>query len=158
VLLHRVALVAAAAALASGCFSPDYPENLPCDVNGWCPPGQSCNGDSVCVGGSSDGGTAGDAAGHADAQVFDANGLGELLSISIGDDVTLAVEETHQFVVTATYELGSIVVTGWSVWRSSNTAIVWVDFNGLATAAAVGQATITATYEGRVDDAVVTVE
>ncbi len=149
--------------LICGCFSPSYPENLACDVDGWCPPGQTCNAQDICVSGD-DGGSAADAGPVADAsdvtdaEIFDANDLGALLSISIGDDVTLAVEETHQFEVTATYELGTLTVTDWAIWRSSNTAIAWVDFTGLVTAAAVGQVTITATYEGRVDDAVVTVE
>jgi len=156
--LFSLFVLGAASSLTSGCFSPSYPENLPCDVDSWCPPGQLCNTQSLCVADNGDADVVYDAPPPSDAQLFDAHGLGRLLSISIGDDVTLAVDQTHQFVVTATYELGDLVVTDWSIWRSSNTAIVWVDFTGLATAASLGQASISATYEGRTDDATVTVQ
>jgi hypothetical protein len=61
-------------------------------------------------------------------------------------------------VVTAKYELGTDTVTDWVIWRSSSTEVAWVDYQGLCTAESFGEATIKATYEGRVDEALVTVE
>jgi hypothetical protein len=148
-------LVALALATTAACFSPTYPDNLPCDPDGWCPPGQACAAGNVCV---RTGGTPGsDAGAGADAVVTDAGGLGDLLSISIGGDLTLAVAETHQFVITGTYERGTEVITGFAVWDSTDNLIVRVDFMGLATAESPGTATVRARYEGRVATAIVEV-
>lgn len=142
--------------LVGGCFNPSYPEGLQCDLDGWCPPGQVCNAGNYCVGGSADGGSTIDAL-LFDAAPPDADGLGALLSISIGDDVTIAVNGQHQFTVTAHYELGDITPTESIIWRSDNTAVAGVDFNGLSTGIAAGTAEITGRWEGRVDGAIVTV-
>ena len=142
------------ALVAVGCFNPDYPENLPCGANNWCPSGQVCTVARVCVSAGGDGGVAGP-----DARSFvDANdGLGQLLSISIGDDVTLEVGQTHQFVITGTFENGTAPLNDFARWESSDNNTMWLDFNGVAHGAAVGTATATCTIQGRVDTADVTV-
>lgn len=142
---------------AAGCFSPDYPENLACSSDGWCPPGQVCNAANVCIarGDGSD-------AAPVDASVGpdgpDAlQGLGQLVGISIGDDVTIAVGETHQFPLIGIYENGMEPITDFAIWESSQTTVFFIDFNGLATGEGAGTATATCRYNGRVDTAQVTV-
>ena len=155
--MRALVLIAALAGSVVGCFSPSYPENLPCDVDGWCPPDQMCNTAQVCVavaGNGSDGGAVSDGGPPGPDAI---NGMGQLLSISIGDDVTLSVSMTHQFTVTANYEAGPVIVTAEVIWQSSATAVAFVDFTGLTTAASAGTAEITARYMGRADLAVVTV-
>lgn len=153
----RVVLCAAAAISLIACFSPDYPKDLSCAPDGWCPPGQTCNAANMCVatsGGGGDGGAGGpDATPGPDAD----NGLGALMSISIGDDVTIPVGGTHQFTVTGIYENGTQPITDFAIWESDNNSVMYLDFNGLATGAAAGTATATARYDGRVDSAIVTV-
>jgi hypothetical protein len=113
-----------------------------------------CTAAVVCVSAGGDGGVAGP-----DARSFpDGNtGLGQLLSISIGDDVTLEVGQTHQFVITGTFENGSAPLNDFARWESTDNNIMWLDFNGVANGAAEGMATATCTIQGRVDTAVVTV-
>jgi hypothetical protein len=137
-----------------GCFNPSYPEGLQCDEDGWCPPGQVCNLAHYCVAGSSDAGV--DALAF-DAAPPDADGLGVLLSISIGDDVTITVGGTHQFTVTAHYELADVAVTEGIIWRSSATGVAGIDFNGLASGVSAGVSEITGRWAGRVDAALLTV-
>jgi hypothetical protein len=159
--MRSFAFVAVAGMLLGGCFSPSYPENLPCDVDGWCPPDQMCNAAQICIavaGGDGDGGAViGDGGVPFDGAPDALNGMGQLLSITIGDDVTLSIGMTHQFNVTANYEGGSIMVTDEVIWQSNATSVAFVDFTGLTTAAGAGVAEITARYMGRADLAVVTV-
>lgn len=152
--MRAVLLTAAAAALLGACFNPDYPANLPCDPTGWCPPGQTCNVRNICVAdtGDGDGGVAGIDGNPADA------GHGALTAIDIGADVTIAVGDTYQFTVTGTYADGSTMeITDFAIWDSSDMAVMYVDFMGLAHGQAAGQATARARYGGRVDTALVTV-
>jgi hypothetical protein len=142
-----------AAGLLGGCFNPSYPEGVSCDPTGWCPPGQACAPDNHCYRSVGDGGVA-----IPDAMPADAEGLGDLLGISIGPDVTIAVGGTHQFVITGNYENGDAPITDFAIWDSSNNAVMFVDFEGLAHGEAVGSATATADYMGRVDSALVTVQ
>jgi hypothetical protein len=153
----RRSLVALAlsAVAAAACFNPSYPQELPCGPQDWCPPGQSCNAAGLCVAtADGDGGPDGDSG---NGGMPDASELGNLLSISIGDDVVLPVEGTHQFVIIGTYENGTAEITDFAMWESSDNAIASVDFTGLATARSAGAATITARYQGRIDAATVTV-
>ncbi|RMH41358.1 MAG: hypothetical protein D6689_11365 [Deltaproteobacteria bacterium] len=153
---RAIALAAVAAALAA-CFDPDYPVGLPCGPDRFCPPGQQCSADNVCVApASGDAGAAADAEPTADAR--DDGGLGRLLSIDIGPDVTLALGDTYTFTVTATYERGTRVEDNTrTIWRSSDNGVVFVDFMGVAKPQSPGTATVTADFEGRVDTADVTV-
>jgi hypothetical protein len=151
---HALFALALSAVAAAACFNPSYPQELPCGPERWCPPGQSCNAAGLCVGdGDGDGGPNGDGNGG----VPDASELGNLLSISIGDDVVLPVDATHQFVIIGTYENGTAEITDFAMWESSDNAIASVDFTGLATARSPGAVTITARYQGRIDAATVTV-
>jgi hypothetical protein len=146
-----------AAALAAlglaACFSPSYPEGVACDPTGWCPPGQLCAPDNRCYRAIGDGGVA-----IPDAMPADAEGLGDLLAIDIGPDVTIAVMGTYQFVITGMYENGTAPITDFAIWESSNNAVMFVDFEGVAHGEAVGSATATADYMGRADSALVTVQ
>ena len=136
----------------AACFSPDYPEGVTCEPGGWCPPGQSCAVDNKCYQQLGDGGAA-----IPDAFMPD-SGLGDLVSIDIGADVTIPVGGTHQFIVTGIYENGSQEITDFAIWSSSNTAVMFVDFEGVAHGEAVGSATAECDYMGRVDNALVTVQ
>ncbi len=144
--------------LATGCFSPTYPENLACDVDGWCPPGQGCNASNICIANSdgSDGGSF-DAAIGPDGQTDALQGLGMLVGISIGDDVTIAVDETYQFPLIGIYENGMQPIADFAIWESSETTVFFIDFQGIATGEGAGTATATARYAGRTDSAEVTV-
>ena len=79
------------------------------------------------------------------------------MSISIGDDVTIAVGETHQFVITGTYENGTQVIDDFAIWSSSNNGVMFINFMGVAQGESAGTATATCDYNGRVDTALVTV-
>ena len=141
--------------VASACFDPEYPVGLACDPLGWCPPGQVCNNRNRCVRGADDGGAV---AFDADPTTPDADvGLGDLLAISIGDDVTIAVDQTHAFVVTGTYDNGTRVISDFAIWDSSDNAVMFIDFMGVAKGVAPGVATATCEFDGRVDTALVTV-
>jgi hypothetical protein len=60
------------------------------------------------------------------------------------------VGQTGQLTATATLSDGTIQsVTSSAMWQSSNQSVVTVSSNGLATAVAVGQATITATAQAK---------
>lgn len=151
-----LALVAAVA--LAGCFDPDYPTDLPCGPDGYCPPGQSCNSANICIaepgGGADADPNAPDGRVGPDAR----EGLGNLLSIDIGADVTLTLAETHTFVVTGTYEGGTqIEDNAFVIWRSSDNGIVFVDFMGVAHPQAEGTATVMADFKGRLDTADLTV-
>lgn len=152
----RCLVVVMAVALVT-CFDPDYPVNLPCGDDDYCPPGLTCSALDVCVA-SVDGPDADPNA--PDGREFpDANtGLGNLLSIDIGADLTLTLAETHTFVVTGTYEGGTQIEDNlFVIWRGSDNGIVFVDFMGIARPQAVGTATITADFDGRLDTADITV-
>jgi hypothetical protein len=143
------AIVIGLALAAAACFNPDYPVGLPCGPDSFCPSGQMCDIDNICVaepgGGDVDGGD-GDA------------GLGDLLSIDIGPDLTLPLNQTHTFVVTATYENGTAIAdNAFVIWSSTDNGIVFVDFMGIARPQAEGTATVSANFNGRLDDAVITV-
>ncbi len=147
----RGAMLLALSALAA-CFSPDYPDGLTCEPAGGCPPGQTCAADNRCYREiSGDGGVS------ADAVMVDA-GLGELLSIDIGPDVIISVVGTHVFAIQGIYENGTQPITDFAIWSSSNTTVMYVDFEGVAHGQATGSATATADYEGRRDTALVTVQ
>ncbi len=154
--IPKLSFLLLSAALSAGCFNPDYPVGLQCDTDGWCPPGQVCNAAHYCVAGDADGGSDVDAL-LWDATPPDADGLGALLSISIGDDVTIAVSETHQFEVTAHYELADVTVTEGIIWRSSLTTIAGINYDGLATGVAAGTTEISGRWQGRVGTAQLTV-
>lgn len=149
------AIVIGLALAAAACFNPDYPVGLPCGPDSFCPSGQMCDIDNICVaepgGGDVDGGD-GDGGGNGDA------GLGDLLSIDIGPDLTLPLNQTHTFVVTATYENGTATAdNAFVIWSSTDNGIVFVDFMGIARPQAEGTATVSANFNGRLDDAVITV-
>lgn len=139
--------------LIAGCFNPSYPENLPCDPeDGWCPSGQMCNSANICVPDTGEP--------QPDASPFDAPPPPVIVGIDIGDDLTMNVDDTAQFSVALVYSDDSTVPVDPSelvIWRSSNNAIVRIDFNGLATADAPGQVSITGRYDGLVDVAEVVV-
>jgi hypothetical protein len=153
--LRRVALVSiiASALALPACFDPDYPADLPCGPDRFCPSGQICSADDICL----------SIAGAGTDASFDANidsgplvdaGPGDLLSIDIGLDQTLALNATYTFVVTAMYENASEQVDNTTViWESTDNAIVFVDFMGVAHPQAEGVATITADFNGRIDTA-----
>lgn len=150
----RRAMLLALSALAA-CFSPDYPDGLTCETGGGCPPGQTCAADNRCyreAGGDGDGGVS------ADAGMVDAGGLGELLSIDIGADVTITTTGMHAFSILGIYENGTQPITDFAIWSSSNNAVMYVDFEGVAHGQAIGSATATADYDGRRDTALVTVQ
>ncbi len=136
----------------AACFSPDYPEGVTCEPGGWCPPGQICAVDNRCYREVGDGGAA-----IPDAKIPDA-GLGALVSIDIGPDVTIPVGGTHQFTITGTYENGTQPITDFAIWASSDMAIMFVDFEGVAHGEAPGTATASCDYMGRADTALVTVQ
>ncbi len=48
-------------------------------------------------------------------------------------------------------------VTEAIIWRSDNTAVVGIDFNGLATGISAGETEVTGRWQGRADGAIVTV-
>ncbi len=142
----------------AACFSPDYPTDLPCGPDGYCPPGQSCSVDNICLAATGGGGDADpdspDARRGPDART----GLGNLQSIDIGPDLMLTLAETHTFVLTATYEGGTQIEDNLAViWRSSDNGIVFVDFMGIARPQTVGTATVTADFDGRLGTAEVTI-
>lgn len=151
----RCLAVVMAVALAA-CFDPDYPTNLPCGTDGFCPPGQRCSALDICIAGT---GPDADPDAPDARRAPDANtGLGNLLSIDIGPDLTLTLAETHTFVVTGTYEGGTQIEDNlFVIWRGSDNSIVFVDFMGVARPQAAGTATITADFAGRLDTAEVTV-
>ena len=63
---------------------------------------------------------------------------------------SIAVGATQQFTATATYNDGTTAnVSTTATWTSSATSIVTISTSGVATAVAAGQATITATYQGK---------
>lgn len=153
---HIAATIAVASLLATaalgGCFNPTYPVDLACGEDNWCPPGQICNLAGICV---LDTGEP-----FPDASPFDSPPPPFVVSIDIGDDQTLNVDDTYQFSVVQVYSDDSRVpidVSELVIWRSTDNGIVFLDFNGLATASSAGQATVTGRYEGLVDDAEVTV-
>lgn len=150
--------IVAAGWLLAGCFSPSYPENLACDMDGWCPPGQACNAANVCVlaSGGNDAGFADGGIGP-DSSPDALEGLGQLVGISIGDDVVLEVGQTHQFPLIGIYENGMEPITEFAIWESTDNNVMFVDFMGVAHAQGSGTATATARYNGRVDTALVTV-
>ncbi len=142
------------AALAVGCFNPSYPDRLQCGPDGWCPSGQVCDRVNICVSTSGDGSDAApDARSFSDAD----NGLGALVSISIGDDVTLEIGQTKPFEITGIFENGTAPINEFARWESTDNNIAWLDFNGVVTAAAEGTATATCSVRGRVASAMVTV-
>jgi hypothetical protein len=151
----RRGLAGLALVAVTACFAPDYPTGLACGPDGFCPPGQVCVvADQICVAATpGDGGPAG----AVDARWPDA-GQGQLVALSIGDAVTLLVAGTHAFVVTAIYENGTETVDPVTViWMSSNNAVMYIDFMGVAHGESAGVATATARWEGRVGEAEVTV-
>lgn len=136
----------------AGCFNPTYPENLPCAEDGWCPAGQICNAASICVVDTGEP--------LPDAAVTDAPPPPFVVGIDIGEDQALNVDDTYQFSVVEVYSDGNRVPVDPGelvVWRSTDNAVVFLDFNGLATASSEGAATVTGRYEGLVDAAEVTV-
>ena len=138
------------AALAGACFNPTYQENLPCDPDGWCPPGQTCNSiNNLCeITVDGDGGAP------------DAPPAPFVVAIDIGADVTLNVGETRQFTVTEVYSDGarlSVPADELVIWRSTDNGVVWFDPAGLATAESAGAATVTGRYQGLADAAEVMV-
>ncbi len=70
----------------------------------------------------------------------------------------LFVGGTQQFAATLRDAGGSLVTGRTITWQSSNTAVASVGATGLATAKAVGTATVTATSEGKSGSAAVTVD
>jgi len=158
--VSRLALLVLAGAFAlPGCFDPSYPVGLPCGPDRFCPSGQTCNGNDICIStnGRSDGGV--DEPDSSLPPGPDANlGLGDLISIDIGGDRTLTLAETHTFVVTGTYESGTQIENNiFVIWESTDNGIVFVDFMGVARPQSAGTATITADFEGRIDTAVLTI-
>lgn len=142
------------ALLAVGCFNPDYPVGVACDPSGWCPPGQRCTVTNMCV----DDADAGQAGGDGGGAGIDATeGLGNLVGIDIGADVTIAVDATHQFVVIGIYENGMEQIDDFAIWESTDNNVMFIDFMGVAKGQAPGTATARARYGGRVDTAIVTV-
>jgi len=144
--------------LVAGCFSPSYPENLECGADSWCPPGQECGANNVCFAATSvDGAGVFDAGMGPDGLNDGRSGLGDLIGISIGDDVTIAVDATHPFPLIGLYENGTQPIGEFAIWESSSTTVFFIDFQGVATGEGAGTATATARYMGRVDSAEVTV-
>jgi hypothetical protein len=139
--------------LVGACFDPDYPVGLACDPTGWCPPGQRCNFSNTCVVDSDAGQPNGDGGGGIDAT----EGLGNLVGIDIGPDVTIAVNGTHQFTVIGIYQNGMEPISDFAIWESTDNNVMFIDFMGLAKGQAAGTATARARYDGRVDTALVTV-
>ncbi|HTM19077.1 MAG TPA: hypothetical protein VL172_01165 [Kofleriaceae bacterium] len=146
-------LVVVAALALAGCFNPSYPDGVACDPTGWCPPGQLCGPDNRCHHEIGDGGID-----IPDADLPDADPLGMLQSIDIGPDVTIPVNGTHTFTVTGHYENGDQTITDFAIWSSTDNAVMFVDFMGVAHGEGVGSATASADYMGRVDTALVTVQ
>ena len=69
----------------------------------------------------------------------------------------LQVGSTQQFTATATYSNGTTGnVTSTATWSSSANSVATVNASGLATAVGAGQATITATYQGKSGSAALT--
>ena len=137
---------------AAGCFKPDYPQNLPCGEENWCPPGQVCNAASICV---IDTGEP-----LPDANNIDAVPPPFVIGIDIGEDVSMNVGDTLQFSAVEVWSDGARIPIDAGellIWRSTDNGIVWLDFNGLATAETAGAATVTGRYEGLIDAAEVTV-
>lgn len=149
----RAVVALALGMLAAGCFDPDYPVGVACDPSGWCPPGQRCTVTNMCVSDSDAGQTGGDGGPGIDAT----EGLGNLVGIDIGADVTIAVDGTHQFVVIGIYENGMEQIDDFAIWESTDNNIMFVDFMGVAKGQSPGTATARARYDGRVDTALVTV-
>jgi len=78
-------------------------------------------------------------------------------SVTLSLSGTLGFSNTAQFSATATYSDGTNgAVT--PQWTSSNTSVVTINSNGLATAQGVNSATITASFGGQTATASVTVE
>lgn len=77
--------------------------------------------------------------------------LPQLVEISVSPQaVSLTVGQTRQLVVTAKYDDQSTkTVTSEATYTSSNTQVASVSSQGLVTAVAAGQATITVSYEGK---------
>lgn len=145
----RFGAVVVLAALGA-CFNPTYPENLPCDPEGWCPPGQTCNPiNNLCV-----------VAVDGDGGVEDGPPAPFAVAIDIGADTTMNVGDTLQFTVTEVYSDGarvSVPADELVIWRSTDNGVVWLDSYGLATAESAGAATVTGRYQGLADAAEVTV-
>lgn len=138
--------------LLANCFSPTYPSDLRCGPDDFCPPGQRCSADNICE--TVGQGPSADASASLDAP----SGLGQLESISIGEDLSLALADTHTFVVTATYEGGTEVANNALViWRTTDSTVAIVDFQGIINPQSAGVVTISADLNGRVDSVLLTV-
>ncbi len=151
--LSKPILVAVSAAfLLVACFDPSYPTELSCGPDSFCPPGQICSSANICT---VPGQTAEpDASTTPDARA----GLGQLQSISIGEDLSLTLAQTHTFIVTASYEGGMQVEdNALVIWRTTDTEIAFVDFQGIVRPQSAGVVTITADFSGRVATATVTI-
>jgi len=80
-------------------------------------------------------------------------------SVSVSPtSVNLQVGATQQFTATATYSDGTTgnVTSSGTTWSSSAPSIATINGSGLATAVAAGQATLTATYQGKSGSAALT--
>src|SRR5690606_32754339 len=108
---------------------------------------------NMCVLDADAGQPSGDGGGGIDAT----EGLGNLIGIDIGADVSIAVNATHQFVVIGIYENGMEQIDDFAIWESTDNNIMFIDFMGVAKGQAPGTATARARYGGRVDTALVTV-
>lgn len=77
-------------------------------------------------------------------------------TVAINRDTTVEVRKTFQYAATIR-DNEQLLLTRTVTWTSSNTAVVTIDANGLATSLLPGQSTITATSEGKSATANVTV-
>jgi uncharacterized protein YjdB len=80
-------------------------------------------------------------------------------SVSVSPtSANLQVGATQQFTATATYSDGTTgnVTSSGTTWSSSAPSIATINGSGLATAVAAGQATLTATYQGKSGSAALT--
>lgn len=84
--------------------------------------------------------------------------IATVMSIAVTPtSASVPVGGTQQFTATATYSDGTTSdVTSTSAWSSSNTSVATINATGLATAVANGQATLTATYQGKSGSATLT--
>lgn len=82
-----------------------------------------------------------------------------LTSVSVTPaSASIAAGATEQFTATATYSDGttSDVTSNGATWSSSASSVATISTSGLATAVSVGQATLTATYQGKSGSAALT--
>jgi len=84
--------------------------------------------------------------------------IATVMSVAVTpSSASVPVGGTQQFTATATYSDGTTSnVSSTAAWSSSNTAVATVNAVGLATAVANGQATLTATYQGKSGSATLT--